>query len=158
MANLSNIITPGNVLTATSTATLTNKTIAFGSNTLTDVASTNTSQTLTNKTLNSVILNDGYTEEVFTLTGTTPAFSAANGSIQTWDLTANSSPTDSLTTGQSIILGIDDGTAFTVTWPSVTWSKVGGGGAAPTLATTGRTWVILWKVGSTLYGTHLGDA
>ena len=36
----------------TSTQTLTNKTIAFGSNTLTDVASTNTAQTLTNKTIN----------------------------------------------------------------------------------------------------------
>jgi hypothetical protein len=36
----------------TSTQTLTNKTIAFGNNTLTDVASTNTSQTLTNKTIN----------------------------------------------------------------------------------------------------------
>ena len=51
MAVLSNIITPTNVLTATSTNTVTNKTIAFGSNTLTDVASTNTSQTLTNKTI-----------------------------------------------------------------------------------------------------------
>jgi hypothetical protein len=51
MTTLSGIITPSNVLTATSTATLTNKTIAFGSNTLTDVASTNTSQTLTNKTI-----------------------------------------------------------------------------------------------------------
>jgi hypothetical protein len=33
--------------------TLTNKTIVFGDNTLTDVASTNTGQTLTNKTINS---------------------------------------------------------------------------------------------------------
>jgi hypothetical protein len=33
------------------TDTLTNKTVAFGSNTLTDVASTNTAQTLTNKTI-----------------------------------------------------------------------------------------------------------
>ena len=51
MATLSGIITPTNVLTAANTITLTNKTIAFGSNTLTDVASTNTSQTLTNKTI-----------------------------------------------------------------------------------------------------------
>ena len=35
MAILSNIITPTNVLTATSTNTVTNKTIAFGSNTFT---------------------------------------------------------------------------------------------------------------------------
>jgi len=56
MAVLSNVITPTNVLTATSTNTVTNKTIAFGSNTLTDVASTNTSQTLTNKTLTAPVL------------------------------------------------------------------------------------------------------
>jgi hypothetical protein len=41
----------------TATQTLTNKTIAFGSNTLTDVASTNTTQTLTNKTLTSPVLD-----------------------------------------------------------------------------------------------------
>lgn len=51
MSTLSGIITPTNVETASSTSTLTNKTIAFGSNTLTDVASTSTSQTLTNKTI-----------------------------------------------------------------------------------------------------------
>lgn len=51
MSTLSGIITPTNVLTAANTITLTNKTIAFGSNTLTDVASTSTSQTLTNKTI-----------------------------------------------------------------------------------------------------------
>lgn len=38
-------------VTLTGTQTLTNKTIAFASNTLTDVASTNTAQTLTNKTI-----------------------------------------------------------------------------------------------------------
>ncbi len=37
MANLSNIITPSNVLTATSTNTLTNKTISGASNTLTNI-------------------------------------------------------------------------------------------------------------------------
>jgi hypothetical protein len=41
----------------TAAQTLTNKTIAFGSNTLTDVASTNTAQTLTNKTLTSPVIS-----------------------------------------------------------------------------------------------------
>ena len=36
MAILSNIITPTNVLTSTSTSTVINKTIAFGNNTFTD--------------------------------------------------------------------------------------------------------------------------
>lgn len=47
MATLSSIITPTNVLTASSTATLTNKTIDFSSNTLTGVAGTATAQTFT---------------------------------------------------------------------------------------------------------------
>ena len=38
MTTLSGIIAPSNVLTTTNTATLTNKTIAYSSNTLTDVA------------------------------------------------------------------------------------------------------------------------
>ncbi len=54
--NLSGIITPSNVLTASSTSTLTNKTIAYGSNTLTDVVGVTATQTLTNKTLTSPTL------------------------------------------------------------------------------------------------------
>jgi len=114
-------------------------------------------QTLTNKTLTAAVLNGGYTEQVFTLTGTTPALDEANGSIQTWTLSGNSTPTDSLSSGQSIILGITAG-ANTVTWPSVTWSKVGGSGAAPTLTSSGVNWVILWKVSTVLRGAFLGTA
>lgn len=106
--------------------------------------------TLTNKTLT------GYTETVYALSGTTPAFSEANGSIQTWTLSGASTPTDSMTTGQSITLVITPG-AYSITWPSVTWTKQGGSGAAPTLYSAGKTTVILWKIGSTLYGSHLGD-
>lgn len=40
MANLSNIITPTNVLTATSTNTVTNKTISGASNTITNISLT----------------------------------------------------------------------------------------------------------------------
>ena len=98
----------------------------------------------------------GYTETVYALSGTTPAFSEANGSIQTWTLSGASTPTDSLTTGQSLILIITPG-AYSITWPTLTWTKVGGGGAAPTLYSAGKTTVILWKIGSTLYASHLGD-
>jgi hypothetical protein len=118
---------------------------------VTGIVDTGTAQTLTNKTLT------GYTETVYALTGTTPAFTEANGSIQTWTLSAASTPTDALTTGQSLILQITPG-ANTLTWPSVVWTKQGGGGAAPTLYSAGKTNVILWKVGATLFGSHLGDA
>jgi hypothetical protein len=110
-------------------------------------------------TLSGVILNDGYTEEVFAVTGTTPALSPNNGSIQTWTLTANSTPTQGTwVAGQSITIQIDDGTAYTVTWTSlaVTWKT--DGGSAPTLNTTGVTVIVLWKVGTTIYGARVGDA
>lgn len=123
-----------------------------------DVTQTGT-QTLTNKTLNGVILNDGYTEEVFAVTGTTPALSPTNGSIQTWTLSANSTPTaGTWAAGQSMTLMIDDGTAYTVTWSSlpVTWKT--NGGVAPGLNTSGFTAIVLWKVGSIIYGARVGDA
>lgn len=113
-------------------------------------------QSLTNKTLLEPVIT-GFTETVNVLSSTTPALIADNGTIQTWTLTANSTPTDGLTSGQSVILGITAG-SFSVTWPSVTWSKVGGSGTAPTLTSTGVNWVILWKVSSTLRGAFLGTA
>ena len=97
------------------------------------------------------VFNGAITETVYTLTGTTPAFSAANGTIQNWTLTGNSSPTDSLTSGQSITLFIDDGTAYTITWPTITWINT-----APTLATTGLTVINLVKNGTTLFGSYVG--
>ena len=131
MANLSNKVSPTNVATLTSTQTLTNKTLV-------DPAITGT------------IL-----EDVYTVTGTTPALDPANGSIQVWTLTGNSTPTDSLAAGEAITLMIDDGTAYTITWPTITW--VNNAAAAPTLATTGYTVVALWKVSTTLYGALVGD-
>lgn len=95
-------------------------------------------------------------ETVFALSGTTPALNPNNGTIQTWTLTGNSTPTDSFVAGEAMTLMIDDGSAFTITWPSVTWES--GGGTAPTLDTTGFTVVTLWKVGSVLYGARVGGA
>ena len=115
---------------------------------VTGIATLTGVQTLTNKTI---------TDTVFTVAGTTPALAATNGAVQTWTLTAASTPTNALTSGQSIILVITPG-AFAITWPSVIWTKQGGSGAAPTLFSAGKTSVVLWMVGSTLYGSHLGDA
>ena len=89
-------------------------------------------------------------ETVYNLTGT--ALDAGNGGIQTKTLTANTTLTDSLTAGQSMTLMIDDGSAYTITWPTITWLV--SGGSAPTLETTGYTAIVLWKVGSTLYGKY----
>lgn len=109
---------------------------------------------LADRILSGATLNDGYTEEVYTLTGT--ALNPANGTIQTITLVANTTFTDSLVAGQSMTLMIDDGAAYTVTWPTITWKT--DGGSAPTLNTDGYTVVQLWKVSTTLYGARVGDA
>lgn len=106
-------------------------------------------QTLTNKTLT------GYTETVYALAGTD--ISAANGTVQTKTLTANTTFTESLSDGQSVILGITAG-GYSVTWPSVTWSKVGGSGTAPTLTSSGVNWIILWQAGGVVRGSFMGTA
>lgn len=100
-----------------------------------------------------------YTEGTFVVTGTTPALSPTNATIQTWTLTANSTPTaGTWANGQSLTLMIDDGTARIITWTSVgvTWKT--NGGIAPLLNTTGFTVIQLWKVGGVIYGARVGDA
>lgn len=205
---LSYLIDAGDYLTASSTNTLTNKTIAFANNTLTgvqaalvsgtsiktvnstsllgsgdvavqptlvsgtsiktinstsllgsgdiavgDVTLTGT-QTLTNKTVTNIVFDGSTTEEVYVLAGT--VIDPANGTIQTKTLSANTTFTESLVAGQSVTVMIDDGTAYTVTWPTTTWKT--DNGSAPTLNTTGYTVVVLWKVNSTLYGARVGNA
>ncbi len=122
-------------------------------------------QTLTNKTLespvvNSPTLNNGYTEEVFSVTGSaTPTLSPVYGSIQTLILAVNATPTlGTWNSGQSITLMVDDSTGYTVDWTvlGVVWKT--GSGTAPTLLTTGYTVITLWKVGTTIYGALVGNA
>lgn len=112
----------------------------------------------TNGTASGLTITDGYTEEVFAVSGTTPALSPTNGSIQTWTLSANSTPTaGTWADGQSLILGVT-ASSYTVTWFSATWSKVGGSGTAPTLTSSGVNWIIFWKVGGTIRASFLGTA
>lgn len=109
-------------------------------------------------TASGLTINGGYTEATYTIpSSTTPSLNPANGTIQIWTLTGNSTPTAaSFQNGQSMTLYIDDGTNFTITWPSVTWKT--NGGTAPTLNTTGYTVVTLQKVGGVLYGWRGGNA
>ena len=134
---------PTSLATLTGTQTLTNKTIAYGSNTLTDVAGTTATQTLTNKTIR---------DTVYALSGT--AFDATNGAVQTKTLAANTTFTDSLTSGDAIVLQLEAGASYTVTWPTMTW-VTSGGNVAPTL--TAKDTLVFWKVSSTLYGAYTGS-
>ena len=106
-------------------------------------------------TTNPVITAGTITEDVYALSGTSVALEPDNGSVQTHTLTGNTTYTDGFSAGQAITLMIDDGTAYTVTWPTMTW--VNNGGSAPTLATSGYTVIALWKVSTTLYGALVGD-
>lgn len=112
-----------------------------------------------NRTITNAQFKNGYSEDIFAISGTTPALSPSNASIQTWTLSGNSTPTaGTWLTGQSITLMIDDGSARTITWTSlpVTWKT--DFGTAPTLETSGITAIALWKVGTTIYGARVGNA
>lgn len=115
-----------------------------------------TSPALTTPTITNPTIQDGLVVDTNTLSGTAPALDPASGLVQEWTLTANSTPTDSIADGESIVLLIDDGTAYTITWPTITW--LSNDGAAPTLQTTGKTVIHIFKVGTTLYGNALNGA
>jgi collagen type VII alpha len=139
------------IAVSTGTAWSTSKNVPTG-----NVVGTTDTQTLTNKTVTDIIIDGRVTEEIFTITGTTPALSPQNGTIQLWTLSNNSSPTydAQFIEGSSFTLMIDDGTARTITWPTTSWV----GGVAPTLATTGYTIITLWRVSSVYYGSYAGAA
>src|SRR6056300_1338606 len=98
----------------------------------------------------------GVREKILSPTGTSVSLDPANGSIHTQTLSGNTTYTFSgdWNAGESLTLMIDDGSAYTVTWPTMTW--VNNGGAAPTLATTGYTTVVIWKISTTFYGAVVG--
>ena len=102
-----------------------------------------------------VIFQKEITETVFAITdASSVALDPINGMIQTWTLGANRTATDSLTTGQSMLLIVTaSGSSYTMTWPTMTWV----GGSAPTLGGATPTAIELFKVGSTLYGATVGD-
>lgn len=101
------------------------------------------------------VFEGSITEAVYALSGAAPALDPENGTIQTWTLTEASAPTDSIASGQAIVLHVD-GAGFGITWPSVTWKTDGGN--APELASGVVVPIVLWKVGATLYGARVGDA
>jgi hypothetical protein len=180
---LASYLPEASYVTLNGTETLTNKTINIANNTLTGVQPTLVSgtsiktinsttllgsgdiatgdvtltgtQTLTNKTVTNLVFDGSYTEEIFALGTTgTIALDPANGTIQTSALTGNTTFTDSVSAGQSIVLMLTNGASYTVTFPTMTW--VGSGGnVAPTL--TAADTIVFWKVSTTLYGAYAGS-
>jgi len=85
--------------------------------------------------------------------------SAGNGTIQNITLTGSvtsGNVTDSLNDGEAITLVVDDGSGYTIAWGTSVDKWIGG--SAPTLDTTNKNVIVLWKVGSDLYGMLSGVA
>ena len=75
----------------------------------------------------------------------------ADGGIQQYTMTANTTFTLDLTDGQSLTLHLNGGDTYTATWPTITWV----GGAAPTL--TAADVLEFWYFNATLFGAYVGD-
>lgn len=94
-------------------------------------------------------------ETVYTLGATgSIALDPANGSIQRSVLTGAPTFTDSLEAGQTIVLHLENGASYSVTWPTITW-VTSGGNVAPTL--TAKDTLVFWKISTTLYGAYVGS-
>ena len=89
---------------------------------------------------------------VYNLTGTD--IDPANGGIQYKTLAANTTFTESMASGESLVLRISGGDTYTVTWPTISW-VTGSGNVEPTL--TGSDVVVLWKESTTVYGAYVGS-
>jgi hypothetical protein len=120
-----------------------------------DYLTASSTTTLTNKTITNIVFDGSLTEEVFAL-GTTGslALDPANGSIQTCTLTGTPTFTDSLAAGQSLVVMLTNGASYTVTFPTTTW-VTSGGNVAPTL--TAADALVFWKISTTLYGAVVGN-
>jgi len=103
----------------------------------------------------SVVFEDAINENVFSITDlSSVALDPDNGMVQTWTLGGNRTATDSLTTGQSMLLIVIATTNnYTLTWPSMKWN----GGSAPSLGGTDPVAIELFKVGGQLYGANIGE-
>jgi hypothetical protein len=131
----------------------------------TDYVTPTGTETLTNKTLTDPALIGTILEDIFTITdGAAFEIDPGNGSIQLITLGANRTPkATNFANGESVILMVDDGSAYALTWTDATFGGSGvvwktNAGVAPTLNTTGYTVIVLWEVASQVYGARVGDA
>ena len=94
-----------------------------------------------------------YVDLQYSLTGT--ALDPGVGNLQYKTLSANTTFTDSLASGESMTLRLSGGATYTVTWPTMTW-VTSAGNVAPTLNGTNDVFVF-WKENSILYGAYVGN-
>lgn len=94
---------------------------------------------------------------VFTITDATGVdINPASGAIQVWTLGATRTPSaNNFAAGQSVTLMVDDGSGFSINWGTMAVSWLNS--TPPALPTSGYGVIELWKVGSTIYGTSVGN-
>lgn len=105
----------------------------------------------------------GIQDTVFTITDAAAfEINPANGGIQLVTLGANRTPkATNFQDGQHMLVEVDDGAAFSLTWTDATWGGSGiiwetDYGSAPILSTTGFTGIVLWKIAGQVYGAKVG--
>jgi len=95
-------------------------------------------------------------ETTFTLASSgSIALDPANGSIQSSTLNGNPTFTDSLEAGQTLVLHLENGSSYTVIYPTMTWVGTTSSSTNPTL--TAKDVLVFWKFGTTLYGAYVGS-
>jgi hypothetical protein len=79
------------------------------------------------------------------------ALDRADGGIQTFTMTADTTFSIAIDSGESLTLHLSGGDAYTATWPTITWV----GGNSPTL--TADDVIQFWKLSTTIYGAYVGS-
>ena len=154
----------GTVLGTTDTQTLTNKTIAYSDNTLTDVASVTATQTLTGKTLTTPVLTNptvtNYVESVVAIGTVTSSHTLVltSGTVQTATLTASTACTFTMptaTAGKSFVLLLKQAASTGNGTATFTGVKFNVAGAPTVTATAGKMDIFTFVAdGTNWYGSY----
>lgn len=136
-----------NQSTTGNAATVTNGVYTTGSQTISGLKTFTGGIAAANPTFTGAV-----TEQVYTLTGND--LDPSNGTIQVKTLSASVTLTDTLVSGESMLLNLVNAATYIVTWPTITWIT-SSGNVTPTL--TNNCYVVLWKINTTLYGAFIGS-
>ena len=122
-------------------------------NDITTLGTSQASKTVTADANGDVKFSNAIVETVYALTGT--ALDPNNGTTQTKTISANTTFTDSLSSGESMSLHLTGASSYTITWPTITWITTFGD-RAPTL--TAADTLVFFKISTTLYGVWIGSS